>query len=375
MVGIQKQMIERMKRTRGSSWGPALVVLILSAILVGTYIYILGDPLALARLGTRFSEGDPNGTEGYDGQFVYYIALNPSPKIAATRLDEPAYRYQRILLPLAARALALGRAEWIPVTIPLINIFSLAAGTAAVGALLVAWKVSSWYALIYGLWAGFTLSLAVDLPEPLAYGLIMGGVLALERSRRLPGWICFGLAAFARETTILFPLAAAAVYLIRRDWRGLAGIGLVSLLPFVIFQLWLWSVFGRPGIGSGGAMATPFEIIPFMGLLRIGHYSSIYLAAMLVVFGPAVVLPSIWGVMASVRLWFAREYTLPVAALFFNAAVIAFTPFSTFRETGGLIRFATGLVVALILFAARYNRRRVLNYSILLFVLNVFLVK
>lgn len=368
-------MIERLKHTGGNPWGPALVVLILSTILVGANIYILGDPLALARLGTRFSEGDPTGTEGYDGQFVYYIALDPTPEIAATRLDEPAYRYQRILLPLAARALALGRAEWIPVTILLVNVLSLAAGTAAVGGLLIAWNVSSWYALVYGLWAGFTLSLVVDLPEPLAYGLIAVGILALERSRRLPGWICFGLAAFARETTVLFPLAAAAVYMVRRDWRDLAGIGLVSLLPFAIFQLWLWSVFGRPGIGSGGAMATPFEIIPFMGLLRIGQYSLAYLAAMLVVFGPAVVLPSIWGMIASVRLWFTREYTMPVAALFFNAAVIAFTPFSTFRETGGLIRFATGLVVALVLFAGRYNRRRVLNYSILLFVLNVFLVK
>ena len=56
-----------------------------------------GDPLALATVGTRFSEGNPHGTEGYDGQFNYYIARDP---LGARELvDVPAYRYQRILYP------------------------------------------------------------------------------------------------------------------------------------------------------------------------------------------------------------------------------------------------------------------------------------
>ncbi len=29
-----------------------------------------------------------------------------------------------------------------------------------------------WYALIYGLWAGFTLAVRLDLPEPLAFALV-----------------------------------------------------------------------------------------------------------------------------------------------------------------------------------------------------------
>jgi len=30
-----------------------------------------GDPLAFATIGTRFAEGDPSGSEGYDGQFTF----------------------------------------------------------------------------------------------------------------------------------------------------------------------------------------------------------------------------------------------------------------------------------------------------------------
>lgn len=359
-----------------NSWGPALVILLISVLAVGVEVWRLGGgPLSLARIGTQFAEGDPQGSEGYDGQFVYYIALDPRPASVASRLDVPAYRYQRILLPLLARALALGRPDWIPWTILLVGVCSLVGGTWAVSELLDRWGVSRWYALVYGCWAGFLLALLVDLPEPLAFGLIAGAVLAFESQRNWLAWILIGLALFAKEVTALFAIGVLSAYLAKRNWRDAAGFAAVAGLPYALFQLGLWVVFGQPGLGSGGAMATPFEWIPFAGLLRIGLYSLPYLLAMLVVFGPAVILPSIWGGWKSTRTWLAGERSLIVAGLFFNALVIFFTPFSTFRETGGILRFASGLVLAVILFAGRYKIRRVLNYSIFWLVLNVFLLK
>jgi len=47
-----------------------------------------------------------------------------------------------------------------------------------------------------------------------------------------------------------------------------------------------------------------------------------------------------------------------------NAAVILFVPFSTAREPLGLVRLATGMVLAVLLFAAVFGLRRVLNYSL-----------
>ncbi len=365
-----------MKRYLPTLLSPAIITLLVAALVVAAAIARAGgDPLALARLGTRFAQGDPAGSEGYDGQFVYYIALNPDPEQVAPYLDVPAYRYQRILLPLLARGLSFGNETLLPWAIVAIGLVSLAGGAWAMSKLLDGWGVSRWYALVYGSWAGFMLALLVDLPEPLAYGLAVGGVLALERNRFWPGWCLLGLAVFARETALLFALAALAAYIIQRRWRLAAGLALVAIVPFVAFQVWLGWVFGRPGIASGGAMATPFEIIPYMGLWRIGQVSLPYLAAMTLVFGPTVVLPSLWGVWRSARSWLAGEQNLIVAALFLNALVICFTPYSTFRETGGIIRFATGLMVAVLLFAARYQQRRVLNYSIFWVVLNVFLIK
>ena len=84
-----------------SRYGPALVVF---GIATGFSLVILAnsqwDPMVFVRLGTRYGQGDPNGTIGYDGQFAYQIALNPLQ--AAPYLDIPPYRYQRVLYPLVA---------------------------------------------------------------------------------------------------------------------------------------------------------------------------------------------------------------------------------------------------------------------------------
>ena len=122
-------------------------------------------------------------------------------------------------------------------------------------------------------------------------------------------------------------------------------------------------------------MATSFELIPFMGLLRIGYYSPEYLLAMLVVFGPAVVLPTLWGLWAAVKRGFSNNINVVVLALLLNTLAVIFLPFSTFRETGGLLRFTSGLVLAVLLFSGQYHLRRVLNLSVFWLVLNVFLLK
>jgi hypothetical protein len=354
---------------------PALTLLALLFLVAAVVFKANGDPLALVRIGTRYELSDPNGTQGYDGQFVYYIARNPAPKIVASQLDVPAYRYQRILMPLLGRIISLGSNSALPWVLALIGILAQAAGTWAVAELLARWGVSRWYALVYGLWVGFALAVRLDLPEPLAYGLVAGALLAGERKYSRLSWILFGLALFAKEVTLIFLAAAVLSALIKRDWREVAGLLGVGLLPYLIFQGWLWATFGQPGISSGGAMATGFEVIPFMGLLRIGVLSPLYLLAMLLVFGPAVVLPSIWGAWASIKGFLAGETNVVVLALFLNCLAVAFLPFSTFRETGGTLRFACGLILTVLLFASRYRYRRVLNYSVLWLVLNAFLIK
>ena len=355
---------------------PAFVILLWAAVLVLVSVYSSGgDPLALVRLGTRYSAGLAQGTQGYDGQFVYYIAQELDPQQVASNLDIPAYRYQRILLPLLAHLFSLGNQTVLLWMLPILGIVSLAVGTWALSVLLEGWGVNRWYALVYGFWSGFSLALVVDLPEPLAYSLVISGILALERGKKPLGWVLLALAVFAKEVTLLFVAAILLAELFQRDWRAVLGIFLVVLLPFLMFQVWLYSEFGSFGIGAGGEMATPFEYIPFMGLLRIGAYSLVYLIAMILVFGPSVILPAIWGLWTSLNSFRIGQRNMIVLGLLINSLVVFFLPFSTFRETGGLLRFASGLILALLLYSGRYRKQRVLNYSVFLFVLNVFLLK
>ncbi|MCK4978135.1 MAG: hypothetical protein KAS36_14470 [Anaerolineales bacterium] len=355
---------------------PAIVTLLAMTLLVGVVVLNAGgDPLELAQIGTVFSEGELNGTEGYDGQFIYYIAQNLNPDEVKALLDVPAYRYQRILLPLLGHYLALGNVNVIPWVIPIIGILAQVAGTFAVSELLNDWGISRWYGLIYGLWVGFSLAIRLDMSEPLAYGLVVGAILMSERKRPMVSWILYGLAIFAKEVTVLFLFAAILSALIKRQRRDVIGLGILAVLPFALFQVWLWVKFGQPGIGSGGAMATPFEIIPYMGLFRIGYFSQSYLMVMLLVFLPCVVLPSMWGTWSSIKRIIRGETNVVVLALLFNSLAIAFLPFSTFREPGGILRFACGLVLSVVLYAGRYQIRRVLNYSLLWLSMNVFLFK
>jgi len=280
-------------------------------------------------------------------------------------LDVPAYRYQRILYPLLARLLAAGRAEAVPWALLLVNLAALGAGTWAVAAVLKDSGLSPGYALAFGLWVGLVSGVGLDLTEPLAYSLVALGWLARKRGRGVLAAGLFGLALFAKETTLLFWAAVVVSdvggFLASRAGRAsgehgpsrvpMAGlVGLFAGGAFLVWQAALWLVFGRPGLGSGGALATPFEPIPFMGLWRIGQVKPEALLLFLVIFGPSVLIPTIWSLAVSLRDLARRRWDAASWALMLNAGALVFLPFSTFREPLGLVRAVTGLVLAVLLF-------------------------
>lgn len=358
-------------------WPPAVAVVVALCFVAWRMEPAEWDARALAEVGTRYGQGVADGTEGYDGQFALFIATTPDPAGVAPMLDVPAYRYQRILYPLLARMLALGSPWAIPWTLLLVNCAALALGTWAVAALLDGRGLSTGYALAYGLWVGLVCGVGLDLTEPVAYALVAMGWLARERGRGVLAAVLLGVALFAKETTLLFWAAALVsdgllVMAVRkRDegsnagvTRGALAVGLACGGAFLAWQLFLWRVFGRPGLGSGGAMATPFEPIPFMGLWRIGEVKPTALVLFLVIFGPTILLPAIWAVAATVVDLINRGGRAATLALMANAGALLFLPFSTFREPLGLVRAATGLVLGVLVFAIQDRLRRPLNYSL-----------
>jgi hypothetical protein len=175
---------------------------------------------------------------------------------------------------------------------------------------------------------------------------------------------------------MLLTAAGYGLYLgLARGWHSALLFGVIAAGPFLLWQgvLWLW--LGQPGIGSGGAGATPFELIPFGGLLRTAEAGWKVFALFALIMLPLAVLPSLWSLWASVRDIYRHQWHPRTFALLTNALVIPFLPFSTFREPLAMLRFLSPLVAMVVLFGGSKRSRRVLMYSLLWLASAVFLLK
>lgn len=351
-----------------------------------------GDPLALVTIGTEFSENDPTGTEGYDGQFVYFIVRAPS--TADQFLDVPAYRFQRILLPALGIVFSFGQDDLIPWALLAINLIALGAGTALLEKLLTDYGHSRWYALGYGFAVGTFGAARLELPEPLAYALVLGGIVMLRREQWLWGAVLFALAGLAKETALVFVGGYGLYLLYQREWVKAVGVGIITGVPFAIWQVILYDRLGNFGVDSGGAGASGFEIIPFGGILRIltgsGDFityqfetlpyaenwfiatQSVFTPGIIAVFLvflilllPFAIFPTVWGLLKCWRDLRQNSLTLMSFFLFANAMIMLFVPFSTYREPLGILRFVVGLQIAVVIYAAeRHSGRALLNSTI-----------
>ncbi len=343
---------------------PAFLVLLVSTAYVGWRLAAYGgDPVAIAEIGTRYAELNPDGTPGYDGQFNVYIALDPTPDSVAPYLDVPAYRYQRILYPLLARLLAFGDRALIPWSLIILNLVAHTGATYLLADLLARRDTAPSYALIYGLWVGLVSGVGLYLHEPLAFALVVLAFYFRDKGLRVLMGIAIGLALFAKETTGVFWLAILITDLIDREF----DLGHLTLLGggllFVIWQGWLWRTFGMPGLGSGGDMATPFEWIPFMGFIRIGFVSLKALGLYALIFVPTVIFPTLYLLIQAASKLRSRQANEFAWSAVLNSAVIMFLPFSSFREPLGLVRIFTGVVLSFLLLNAESGERRNLNLA------------
>jgi hypothetical protein len=319
------------------------------------------DPKYFALIGTQYDPGIPSGRPGYDGQFAYQIARDPLN--GWTKIDVPAYRYQRIVYPMAARVLALGNADWVPWTLIIVNVMALTVGVWLTEEILRHFNVSRWYALIYGLSAGMLMSVRLDLTEPLAYALAQAGILLALKDRWRWAAVALAMAALTKEMTLAVAAGIGLVYLFQRQWPKLMGFSAIVLLPFVMWQVVLWQWFGQAGIGSGGALATPFEIVPLRGLWSLAFLDwrvFLLLAAIMI---PLAVIPALISLWVAGRQMWRRVIDIPAMVLLLNALLVLITPQSTFREPLAMTRYIVGLMAAVLTYAASRRSQRALRYS------------
>lgn len=301
----------------------------------------------------------PNGI-GYDGQYFYYMALDPIH--ARFYMDWPSYRYTRMLYPLAARLLAFGKPALIPYTLLLLNWLAIGGGTLAVAAWLKRRNLSPWLALVYGLYPGLIIAYQHDLSEPLAYGLVALGIYVYDgsgRRRLLLAGAAFGLAALARETTLVFAIFYAAAALLasghpegnpgaqrgarwfahaRVGWRPALTLAGLAIGPIAIYKcfLWLW-------LGSSGVPASVLpEPIPFEGLVALWPWNSQQILGILTVVAPALICAAagIWALrqgMNRVQIWILLAHILLFVVLL---------SYTTYYDIYSTARVATGVMLA-----------------------------
>ncbi len=368
----------RTSNASASPWLPAGLLLALMLLYLGQVLVRGGgDPLVFARLGTKYTHGDVRGSEGYDGQFNYFIAVDPAPQSAALYLDRPAYRYQRILTPLLARAAALGNPAAIPWTLVGLNLAYQIAAVLVLGEMLRRRGVSPWVALLFGLWVGVVAGVRLDLSEPLALLLVLLALWSEERltestragfwRRHCATWVpgaLLALSLLAKETMLPFALGWALLPALDRSWRRTAA-RLLVLAPFALLQAWLWATFGAPGLVSGGAGSTSFEVLPLAGFLRISRNGAAAFAVMAALLLPGVILPALLAAWSSLRALLASAARRTELLLLLNALMVLVAPFSTFREPLGITRLASGMIVCVLLFAAEIHRPRIFAWGLL----------
>jgi len=185
-------------------------------------------------------------SDGYDGQFYYRLALAPlSTRMQAfgVNLVHPAWRMQRILLPLTAYLLSVGQPRLIPAALFSVNL----AGLFAIGWLAMRTAREKQFPLAVPLciaaWPGLLIALTHDTTEILAAVLLLAGIAAWLARRPALSAAMFALASLTRETAILVAagiLATQTWRLVRaarpqRDWCG-AGYAAASLVPFLVWR-------------------------------------------------------------------------------------------------------------------------------------------
>ncbi len=310
----------------------AVVAAFYAAVVVALLATHAWDPLFFATLGPQWERHDPGLQKQADGTIYFHLATDP----AAGTATYPRLRTARVLYPIVARALALGRTELVGWALLLVNLVAIVAGTEVLHRLLVRRGLPPWTAMAYGAWVGLGLALLHDTAEPLTYLCALAGIAAGERDRRSLAAAAFLGALLTRETAV----ALVVPYLqAGRDGRLTARWGM-PLAVLGAWGAWIGVVFL-----SGSGSWVPVRLLlrsPFTGFLATRPFD--LPATVLLLIMPAL-LTFFWAARGLVR----SPFDASLWAVALNALLVLWLPPRAASMLWHSARLSTGLVAATLL--------------------------
>jgi hypothetical protein len=202
----------------------------------------------------------------YDGFMYVQLAMEPLLRDPAIdhALDAPAYRARRILFSWTAYALGLGRPAWILQAYALQNVLSW---------LMLAWLLTRWIRpdtpTGLAIWTasmfshGLLVSVRMSLLDGPSLLLLAFAVAASARGRSWLSALVLGIATLGRETNVLGAVTLPWPKGVR-GWLRLAACGVLVVLPLLIWQDYIWSIYRGASASAGASQLT----VPVMAYLQ-----------------------------------------------------------------------------------------------------------
>lgn len=332
-----------------------VVSLVLSIILI---VVVLSthdwNPMTFVMEGSKFRDTDPDGTVGYDGQFVYYIARDPLN--AHSYLDVPSHRYKRLIFPALAWLLSIGGNQiLLPWVLIFINVVAVTTIGGAMACLLDVREANPLYALILTNSLGLIIAVRFDLNEPLAFALALSGLLVYERACLRWSLLLFCLAGLTKEVTLLFPIALACGEFIRKNYRRSGVILVWSIFPYIIWYALLIMIFRSSSITLAPDLPSR---IPFAGIRNLSDPISRSIVSIWVL-APGAAF-GLWAL----YLWLKgeRRHMNDAFLVALHGLLLAFLPNWTWPDPVAILRVGIGSMAAILLWLAS-NHRRLLPYA------------
>lgn len=278
-AGIDIAAIDRRLK---SAWSVGLLAGLIAFAFVALRLLIAADGdiskfVVAGQVHTNAAEVRPAihvfDSDGYDGQFYWRLATNPS------ELDSTPYRgvqfdsslrVSRIGYPTLAWAFAFGHAEFVKWSLVVVNIIGVAVLAASAASLARRRGRPAFVGLALASSSGIVMSLSRDLCEVTMIAGLVAGLALISRRQYAWASVCWMVASLVHEQSLLLIIPYGVYRVVgmirQREW-GLGAADMPWIAGAAVFGL--WQLTGRlllgefPVLGSSGASLD----VPFKGLL------------------------------------------------------------------------------------------------------------